>query len=188
MLFQNNLNSRCWDKMSCYHFIRYKPPRRRSTGQPGSSAATTTRGWNQSKASSVVNSGLQFFLSHSSPLQPDQPHSHMCIKMIIQGGRRFAEESALAGAQEDDTNMGWQMSEWHPPILWQFRLAIPKFQRRPSQVFHIKLPLKLSALCLGQQIFSPFRTQRHLFSVIWIFGGGRMAKNKKTIKSWGRLP
>ena len=41
---QNNLNSRCWDKMSCYHFTRYKPPRGRSTGEPGSSAATTTRG------------------------------------------------------------------------------------------------------------------------------------------------
>ena len=37
----------------------------------------------------------------------------MCIKMIIQGGRRFAEESALAGAQENlmkfQTNSEHQM-------------------------------------------------------------------------------
>ena len=67
-------------------------------------------------------------LSHSSPLRPDQPHSHMCIKMIIQGGRRFAEESALAGAQED--LMKFQTNSEHKMIfretqnknnIWKYR-------------------------------------------------------------------
>ena len=39
----------------------------------------------------------------------------MCIKMIIQGGRRFAEESALAGAQED--LMKFQTNSEHKMIF-----------------------------------------------------------------------
>ena len=41
--------------------------------------------------------------------------TYMCIKMIIRGGRRFAEESALAGAQED--LMKFQTNSEHKMIF-----------------------------------------------------------------------